>query len=248
MQHQPAQPFNPFKLLADEDNPEAEVDVTSDDEDDEDEQSGSASASAVEPRGESQHIGSEPSSSEHRLQYAYTLWYNRKCSTVATGSQKPSYDETLCQVATFRSLEQFWHLYAYLVRPSDIDTQTDYLIFKEGVRPMWEDAHNKDGGKWIIRLKKGLASRCFEAMLFALLGEQFDVGDEICGTVMSIRFKEDILSVWNRTATDDVTTKQIRDIIKRTLNLPANTIIEYKRHTDSLKDRSSYRNTDVYVR
>ncbi len=36
----------------------------------------------------------------------------------------------------------------------------------------------------------------FSIQIFALIGEQFqDVGDEICGVVISTRFQEDILSV-----------------------------------------------------
>jgi translation initiation factor 4E len=35
-----------------------------------------------------------------------------------------------------------------------------------------------------------------------VVGEQFDVGDEICGIVISIRFQEDIISIWNKTAQD----------------------------------------------
>ena len=38
-----------------------------------------------------------------------------------------------------------------------------------------------------------------------MLGEQFMVGEEVCGAVVSIRFQEDILSIWNRTACDQVT-------------------------------------------
>ena len=47
--------------------------------------------------------------------------------------------------------------------------------------------------------------------------------------------QEDILSLWNRTASDGVTTSRIRDTLKRVLNLPPNTIMEYKTHTDSIK-------------
>ena len=71
--------------------------------------------------------------------------------------------------------------------------------------------------------------------MLALLGEQFMVGDEICGAVVSVRHMEDIISVWNRTAADTVTTGRIRDTLKRVLNLPHNTIMEYKTHTDSLR-------------
>lgn len=93
---------------------------------------------------------------------------------------------------------------------------------------MWEDEANSSGGKWIVRLRKGLASRCWENLILAILGEQFMVNDEICGAVVSVRYQEDIISVWNRTASDQTTTTRIRDTLKRVLNLPPNTILEYK--------------------
>ena len=52
----------------------------------------------------------------------------------------------------------------------------------------FQDEANKRGGKWIIRLKKGLASRCWENVVLAMMGEQFMVGEEICGAVISVRF------------------------------------------------------------
>ncbi|TNN25079.1 Eukaryotic translation initiation factor 4E type 2 [Liparis tanakae] len=63
------------------------------------------------------------------------------------------------------------------------------------------------------------------------------VGEEICGAVVSIRFQEDILSIWNRTSNDPTTTSRIRDTLRRVLNLPTNTIMEYKTHNDSLSGR-----------
>ncbi|PIO30698.1 hypothetical protein AB205_0210170 [Aquarana catesbeiana] len=68
-----------------------------------------------------------------------------------------------------------------------------------------------------------------------MLGEQFMVGEEICGAVVSVRFQEDIISIWNKTASDQATTARIRDTLRRVLNLPPNTVMEYKTHTDSIK-------------
>lgn len=79
-----------------------------------------------------------------------------------------------------------------------------------------------------MRLRKGLASRCWENLILAILGEQFMVNDEICGAVVSVRFQEDIISVWNRTASDQAATTKIRDTLQRVLNLPPNTILDYK--------------------
>ena len=181
---------------------------------------------------------------EHPLQFNYAFWFSRR-----SPGKQTSYDQNLKQIIVVASVEQFWQLYSHVMRPSDLGTgHSDYHLFKEGIRPMWEDEANKAGGKWIVRLRKGIASRCWENLILAMLGEQFMVGEEICGSVISIRYQEDILSLWNRTASDQVTTSRIRDTLKRVLNLPPNTIMEYKTHTDSLKDNSSYRNTDVFMR
>ena len=146
-------------------------------------------------------------------------------------------------IAKIGSVEQFWAHYSHLIRPSDLQGHSDFHLFKVGIKPMWEDEANQHGGKWIVRLRKGLASRCWENLVLAMLGEQFMVGKEICGAVVSIRYQEDIISVWNRTASDTSTTGRIRDTLRRVLNLPPNTIIEYKTHNDSLKYNSSFRNT-----
>lgn len=50
----------------------------------------------------------------------------------------------------------------------------DDLLRDIGIKPIWEDPANKRGGKWIVRLRKGLASRfvgyslpCFSRILHA---------------------------------------------------------------------------------
>ncbi|XP_075535851.1 eukaryotic translation initiation factor 4E type 2-like isoform X2 [Dermacentor variabilis] len=120
--------------------------------------------------------------------------------------------------------------------------------FSLGSTAFFLDEANRTGGKWIVRLRKGLASRCWENLILAILGEQFMVGEEVCGAVVSVRFQEDIVSIWNRTASDSQTTLRIRDTLRRVLNLPVNTVMEYKTHTDSLRDNSSFRNTDIFLR
>lgn len=59
--------------------------------------------------------------------------------------------------------------------PSSLLPTTDYLLFHAGVRrPVWEDPLNLAGGKWIIRLKKGVADRFWEDLVLAIIGDQFD--------------------------------------------------------------------------
>lgn len=87
----------------------------------------------------------------------------------------------------------------HLKRPSMLPTVSDYHIFKQGIRPVWEDEENKHGGKWIMRLKKGVADRYWEELLMALVGNWFeDAQEEVCGFVLSVRSGEDVFSIWTK--------------------------------------------------
>ncbi|KAG0370550.1 translation initiation factor eIF 4e-like domain-containing protein [Gamsiella multidivaricata] len=199
--------------------------------------SGSASGSVG-----STALGSTGIVSRHPLHFNWVFWFMHR----APGSKILNYEGAMKKIATFGSAEDFWAVYSHLKRPHELPTVSDYHLFKQGVRPVWEDETNIHGGKWIVRLKKGLASRYWEDLVIAVIGDQFEVGTEICGAVLSIRGSEDILSLWNQSAHEGRINLKIRDTMKRVLNLPADTIMEYKTHNDALKDNSSFRNTDVF--
>ncbi|CAG8470702.1 2925_t:CDS:2 [Paraglomus brasilianum] len=183
-----------------------------------------------------------PTSEIHPLHFTWVFWFMHR----APGSKITNYEQSMKKIAAFSSIEDFWAVYSHLRRPHGLPNISDYHLFKQGVRPVWEDVTNINGGKWIVRLRKGLASRYWESLVMAVIGDQFDVGTEICGAVLSIRSSEDILSLWNQSAREGRINLKIRDTMKRVLNLPPDTIMEYKSHTDAMKDNSSFRNTDVF--
>lgn len=41
-----------------------------------------------------------------------------------------------------------------IVPPSHIATNSNYYLFKDGIKPAWEDPANTDGGKWAIQLPR----------------------------------------------------------------------------------------------
>eukprot|EP00965_Chrysotila_dentata_P199031 6179145-Pleurochrysis_carterae.AAC.3 len=72
-------------------------------------------------------------------------------------------------VSSVAMVEEFWLLYVHLRRPMDErPSACDYHVFREGIRPMWEDDANMNGGKWIVRLRKGVAARYWEDLVRAL--------------------------------------------------------------------------------
>lgn len=160
------------------------------------------------------------------------------------------YENSIKPITTVSTVEQFWSTYNYLRRPNDLSSTTDYHFFRDGIKPTWEDPKNAKGGKWIIRLPKGLASRYWEEVILALIGGQFpNIPDgEICGLVISIRYSEDILGIWNRSAADRDVVDRLRDAIKKVLQLPPSALfsLEYKAHQNAISDRSSFRNAQTW--
>jgi len=167
----------------------------------------------------------------------------------ATTTPHP-YENSIKTISTVNTIEQFWSTYNYLKRPNDLSSTTDYHFFRDGIKPTWEDSKNAKGGKWIIRLPKGLASRYWEEVVLALIGGQFPgIPDgEICGMVISIRYSEDILGIWNRTAADRDMVDRLREAVKKVLQLPTSAYasMEYKPHQNAIAYRSSFRNANSH--
>lgn len=217
---------------------------------------------------QAKHAGYSPlPATVHPFRHTWVFWFRQQR---APGNKITNYEEGIKKVASFSSVESFWSLHTHLSPPSSLTPTTDYLLFHAGVRrPVWEDPLNKTGGKWIIRLRKGIADRLWEDLVCGIVGDLFDEcgrgkprldtdgtgngdvegegGDwpEICGCTISVRQSEDIISVWNRTEGDVKMREKIRDTIRTILNLPPTTIMEYKSNNDSIQDKSSFRNSAI---
>ena len=141
----------------------------------------------------SSSINTAKDKKEHPLKSTWVIWYRPPTPKYS------DYEKSTIALASMSSVESFWGVYSHLKRPSLLPSVSDYHIFKKGIRPVWEDEANKRGGKWVIRLKKGVADRYWEDLLLAIVGDQFaEAGDEVCGAVLSVRSGEDVLSIWTR--------------------------------------------------
>jgi translation initiation factor 4E len=68
-----------------------------------------------------------------------------------------------------------------------------------------------------------------------MIGEQFEEHDEICGAVINIRNKQDRISLWTKTSTNESAQMTIGRKLKQVLELPDNQKIGFTSHDDSLK-------------
>jgi translation initiation factor 4E len=114
----------------------------------------------------------------------------------------------------------------------------DYHLFLGGAKPMWEDPVNKSGGKWLIRLKKGVLQILWERLIIAVIRGAFTseelAWDVITGCVASVRNGEDVISIWNKDCRNETSKNAIRTHMMEILKIPKDTIMEYREHDASL--------------
>ncbi|KZV80908.1 translation initiation factor eIF4e [Exidia glandulosa HHB12029] len=154
-------------------------------------------------------------SKEHPLQNQWVLYYDTKAKfpTTATEPSTPFvpqstdtgvYEAGLSVIGEFASVEAFCRYFNWLKPPSKLERNSNYHLFKKGIKPMWEDTANANGGRWVLTMRNNpqLLDRCWNWLVFALIGEDLDDGEEICGAVVSLRSKQDRIQLWIRSKDD----------------------------------------------
>jgi translation initiation factor 4E len=97
-----------------------------------------------------------------------------------------------------------------MLRPDSIRGAMDVMLFRDGIKPMWEDEANRAGGKITFKVRKGVANPLWENLVLALIGETMAHNEDICGAVLSLRFHDDSLSLWHRKWDDEVAVNALR--------------------------------------
>ena len=121
-------------------------------------------------------------------------------------------------------------------------------MFKEGVEPSWEDKANSKGGKWtcvVPKLKIKDLDEFWLNVALACIGEQFQIGDDISGVVVSIRKGQDRISLWTTLADDENRCKTTGRDLKKFLQ--TNDKLSFVAHADSAVKKSSFTNDKYFV-
>lgn len=165
------------------------------------------------------------------LENSFTLWCMRR-NEISKKNANFDYEKSTKPIGEFNTVEGFWKLYSSLRRLTDLDYNVDCHLFRSGIKPLWEDPMNLNGGKLTFRVKReGIACmRYWEALMLGLIGETLDpLHDEVCGVIVSIRSNTVILSVWNKNHKDLDAIAEMKERIKTLLGLPGFVKIDYKK-------------------
>mmetsp|Transcript_28046 Transcript_28046/g.38771 ORF Transcript_28046/g.38771 Transcript_28046/m.38771 type:complete len:201 (+) Transcript_28046:131-733(+) len=173
---------------------------------------------------------------KHCLENTWTLWFDNP-----TGRQKQTtWGASLRSVFTFNTVEDFWCMYNNIVTPSKLVSGSDFSLFKAGVEPKWEDSVNQYGGKWTFLLQKTVPKLALDQhwlnLLLAVIGEQFEDGEEICGAVVNIRNKQDRISIWTKNASSEASQMSVGKRLKEILEISESGSLGFTSHDDSLKN------------
>lgn len=169
------------------------------------------------------------------LQRSWTMWYDAPSKNNKKADQT-TYHQNIKQIVSFRTVEDFWSLFNNLMPPSNLKDKCNYHMFKEGIMPAWEDPQNAHGGKWVVELKPTEKAELDTVWLFTLLamiGENFEAADEICGCVVSLRQFRNRVGLWTKTASNDAVQLQIGNEFKKAIEIRPGVKIGFTSHADA---------------
>jgi len=174
---------------------------------------------------------------KHPLQNSWTLWFFKN-------DKNRNWEDNQRSIITFNTVEDFWALYNHIELASKLSAGCDYSLFKEGVKPMWEDDKNRRGGRWVINLNKSqratfLDNFWLEVML-CLIGEAFDDHSKhVNGAVVSVRTKGDKIGMWlgDSNASESIIT--VGKKFKERLNIDPQTALGFEAHQDTMRRSGS---------
>eukprot|EP01086_Lenisia_limosa_P006525 TRINITY_DN25408_c0_g1_i1.p1 TRINITY_DN25408_c0_g1~~TRINITY_DN25408_c0_g1_i1.p1 ORF type:complete len:179 (-),score=16.41 TRINITY_DN25408_c0_g1_i1:6-542(-) len=134
----------------------------------------------------------------HPLQEVWSFWFEKSPAQ----SEGIPFSDRQSVVTTATSVEEFWQGFNSMNQVDILDKKASYHIMRKGVRPLWEDESNKNGGVFILRVDKPYAQHAWRELLMGLIGGQLsgavDPSDQINGISISPRDNDFVISIWNQ--------------------------------------------------
>lgn len=184
---------------------------------------------------------------QHKLQRSWTLWYDSPSTY-----NGDNWELSLIPIMSVNTVEEFFAMYKYMKPLRSLRTSAQYHFFQTGVKPMWEDPANKNGGKLWVNIDVKRSNRLsadagedaqkteldsiWENVLMALVGEYLEdesvTESQVIGVVMAKRRYHNRLAVWvkDKTATDAI--EEIRKRVTKEAKLPSSMNLVFTDHEE----------------
>jgi len=170
---------------------------------------------------------------KNKLKNKYAFWFRINEDLYRTQAKQPldkkEYENQVKKIAEFDTIEDFWAIFQHLRKPDSCKPGIEFQLFKEPVKPLWEDENNKNGGRMSLKLRKGYTTIIWEEMIFAMIGDVLpdNVKDAINGIIVTSRKEYNTLQIWINHF--DVKIRgQIESCLRDLLQMPTEIGFEYK--------------------
>eukprot|EP00754_Rhynchopus_humris_P045770 Rhum_TRINITY_DN5257_c0_g1::Rhum_TRINITY_DN5257_c0_g1_i1::g.16809::m.16809/K03259/EIF4E; translation initiation factor 4E len=175
---------------------------------------------------------------KHPLEHKWTIWYDSRKTIVGTDN----WEENLQKVSDFDTVEDFWSTYNHIKRPGTLEFGGNYHVFKYGIKPMWEDKENKEGGRFLITVPakedNDRLNEIWEHLLLAMIGECLedevaplpDKRAHVTGAVLGRRKAQTKIAVWTRDRNETQALEDLKVKLITTLQLKDPSSIKYEPH------------------
>ncbi|KAF9917327.1 eukaryotic translation initiation factor 4E [Lobosporangium transversale] len=168
---------------------------------------------------------------KHPLNNSWTLWFDNP----GKKTNPNTWEQSLKELITVETVEDFWGVYNNVMKACDLAINSNYHLFKQGIKPMWEDPANKRGGKWSIQLPRNKTISEIDNIwlytMLACIGEAFEHENEVCGAVVSVRKAFFRIALWTRSSDNQEIVMNIGRTLKRSANIHGT--LEFQSHHDS---------------
>lgn len=165
---------------------------------------------------------------KHPLNTKWTLWYTKPAV-----DKSESWSDLLRPVTSFETVEEFWAIHNAIPKPQELPFKSDYHLFRNDVRPEWEDPANAKGGKWTFQFKGKTPEidDLWMRSLLAVIGETIDEEDsEINGVVINVRRNGYKIGLWTKSDAEEPL-QRIGSRFKTVLKLGDEAQLEFLPHS-----------------
>lgn len=170
---------------------------------------------------------------KHPLSNTWTLWY-----TKPQVNRNENWHDLLKPVITFLLVEEFWGIYNSIPAANQLPLKSDYHLFKEGIKPEWEDEQNAKGGRWQYAFSNRrevspvINELWLRGLLLVIGGTIEDDEDEVNGIVLNVRKQAIRIGIWTRDC-DEAKLKKVGERLRKVLRLAEDQKIDFMSHDDS---------------
>ena len=160
----------------------------------------------------------------------FNLWLFDSKDANQTNSD--NFFEKVKNVLSVRTPDDFLTMYSKLRKPKEMRNGCEVYFFKEGIKPLWEDHANENGGSFFMHIKKTFANRTWENILYAVAAQNTDEVRLINGIIIRVLTLEVVFFLWTKRLTKEQEGKMIV-WVKETAGLSNKIKLEFKPHPKS---------------